>query len=232
MCLAVRALPNLDGTRPKTAEASFHGSSRVIRHRSSRGHDVATDHLIARIGQPRGKLRVGRQQQQPGAGQVEASDGDQGPGVRPEDIEHRSPALRIASRGDDPAGFVEREGAPFRRASDGASDGERTRLGNDELRGIRDDCPATVTWPDRIRRWASRRDARPSLESARSRRTRRGTGSGRINAVTTPRYNTMRTMTRCSLWIPRVASGSSGHRVHREPWPSARPANVSSPASV
>jgi hypothetical protein len=34
---------------------------------------------------------------------------------------------------------VEREGAPLLRSSDGASDGERTRLWNDELRGIRDD---------------------------------------------------------------------------------------------
>jgi hypothetical protein len=36
-----------------------------------------------------------------------------------------------------------------------------------------------------------------------------------INAVTTPRYNTMPTMTRCSRWIPRgFSSCSSSHLTH------------------
>ena len=106
-------------------------------------------------------MRVGGEQQKPGAGLIEPSDRDQRVGLISEYVENGAPAFRIAPSCDHSARFVERDGSPGNGTGPFASGFDRHGFGRDQRRGIAND-PATnadVASLDRTPCFGARREA-------------------------------------------------------------------------
>jgi hypothetical protein len=148
--------------RTTPIDAVGHPPGVLVIEGTTHGDDVASHDRVRRICQGVGELRVGRQQQQTGAGHVQTTDGDKRFCCIAEHIEYGRSAIGIVASRDHPLRLVKGDRAPLSPSGLCAVNRNRILLGDDKTCGVADDAAGDANAPirDQLLRFRSRGDAK------------------------------------------------------------------------